>query len=656
MKIVLIPWCLNNVGKEVNIERVIPLGLLSISAELKKKNYQCLIIDYNLPRYSNLSMDDFAKVLLSENADIYGFSVAAGVIHTSLELAEMLKRSNSSLKIVFGGPQATLTAQALLKNFIFIDYISLGEGEKSFVDLVEAIVNNNVDELSEGIALRDEKRNIIVKKYKSYINNLDALPIPDYESYPINEIVNTYMPIEVGRGCPYNCSFCSGSVIWGQVYRTKSVNRILHEISLLKCRYNVHKFYFRHDQILRNESWIKELCLKLKTEHPDIKWQCSARIDTISEKVIELMSQAGCCGIEYGIETGSKKIQKTIGKGLDINEIIKKIVYTISCNISPVLFFMCGFPEEDLVDIENTLDLILALSYCMHSTGFIQMRTLVPFPGTRIVEKNKQELFYDPDRLSVELKRKYSYEQIECAKKDFSIFPEFYSIRNKNGIASNEFVELERFATRIIQFCNLNMSYSFKIIIGLLDLKYKKLRNLWEEINGKSWTDDTIGEFDILFQFEQVIMNLGRLYDLPEWVKELYSYEKKMYLVRIKPRKFCHATKDWHSLDKNTTLVVNPNLKYIIVNYNLREIISNLKFTIPLRLKTIFSKDKYTILFIPYSKVGVRTHMVKGDFFESIKEYFGSGKYILSEKSDDHPLRKLYEGGIIVEERICNSN
>ena len=230
MKIVLIPWILNNSNNN-NLDRIIPLGLMSISSYLKQLGHTVRIIDLNL--LENASDSYFATMLKQENADIYGFSIAAGTVNSALGIAKILKELKPTVTIVFGGPQATLNHELILKNFRFIDVVIRGEGEETFGELVETISHQETLSKIRGITWRDSTDRIICNDERSLICNLDSLPIPDYSQYDYKKMNINVIPLEVGRGCPYSCSFCSSSVLWQRKYRVKSIERIIDEMKLL---------------------------------------------------------------------------------------------------------------------------------------------------------------------------------------------------------------------------------------------------------------------------------------------------------------------------------------------------------------------------------------------------------------------------------------
>ena len=620
MKVTLVPWCLNSVTKEVNIERVIPLGVLSISASLKSAGHEVLVMDYNLPENITLSQSEFADKLIDTKAMVFGFSVAAGVLHTSLAIAEYIKNKVPNSVIVFGGPHPSLVDIHILQEFSFIDFVARGEGERVLVDLLSALQDKSSLENVAGITYKRDST-IVQNKSVDYIEWLDSLPMPDYSAYPIEEIVNSFIPIEIGRGCPFNCAYCSASVIWGRKYRVKSVKRVISEIKYLKRTYNINNFYFRHDQIIKDKKWLYDLCETIIRVVPGIRWQCSARIDTITEEILTRMKEAGCTGIEYGIESGSPKIQVTIGKMLQTAEILDKLVATVKLGISPILFFMCGFPEEDIEDVRQTLSFIMKASCIIKKNGFLQLRALIPFPKTSIAIDNVRLLRFEEKRISPLTLRTYSESNTELAKKSPEIFPEFYYLENKHELEFDYFVKLEKFVIRVIQFCNLNFHYSFKWLLMYLDYDFMKFEMLWNDCTQEKWMLEDLKEVEMVSFINQFLKYLSvKFSNIPDWIFETAKYEETLYMIRMN---FSDSNKTDKFIVDDSVFTLNRNVKIEKFAYSIGpilEVIENSENKLPTQ---VFSISEQYMLFCSISISNVFTFKLKDENVEFIKCFDG---------------------------------
>jgi len=267
-----------------------------------------------------------------------------------------------------------------------------GEADYSFPVLIKEIVNNNHDYSSiEGLTYR-KNENIIFNKKCGVISNLDELPIPAYEL----AIEATTMSIDIGRGCPFNCTYCSTNDFFSKKYRLKSVDRILSEMNWVSRQLKIQYFGLDHDMLTFDTHKILELCNALihNEETGKIKyyWSCSARIDCVDKEILTKLKMAGCNSIFFGIESGSKKIQKSIRKNLNISKVYEIADICRETGIHMQAAFIIGFPDETMEDLESTLQCMVQL---ITKGVVVQASELSLVPGTPLFKKFNGQLEFD---------------------------------------------------------------------------------------------------------------------------------------------------------------------------------------------------------------------------------------------------------------------
>ena len=161
----------------------------------------------------------------------------------------------------------------------------------------------------------------------------------------------TKLNIETGRGCPYNCTFCSTKTFWNRKVRLKSIDRLINEIKYYDNNYSINNFGFIHDLFTARKQHIMEFCKKLVDLRLNINWTCDTRADTLDEEIVKLMAKAGCNRITLGVETGSDRMQQIINKNLTISKIKETIKLLDKYNIKMKICVMYGFPEEEERDL-----------------------------------------------------------------------------------------------------------------------------------------------------------------------------------------------------------------------------------------------------------------------------------------------------------------
>lgn len=363
---------------------------------LEQEGYLIEVIDLN--RLINLGKIDPSKGLGMQaaaflrdcEADIVGFGTRCDSYHLTLEIATHYRNLVPQSLIVLGGPQASATDVQTLKSFPCIDVIIRGEGEQIFLEVVRAFVAHKDFSHIQGITFRrnsEVQRNVDAR----LLTDLDSLPIPAYHLYPIT--IGDRISIDVGRGCPFQCSFCSTSLFWRGKYRLKSVKRIITEIKFLMSHYSGNSFSIEHDIFTLNKVRIAEFCAALSKEHLNIDWTCSARADHLDKYLLQEMAQAGCSRVYFGIETGSPRMQKRIGKNIRLDRALITIQQAINHGISVEASFITGFPQEKEEDLRQTLDFILALLRL--GVESIQMHLVSPLAGTELMVSHGNQLHYD---------------------------------------------------------------------------------------------------------------------------------------------------------------------------------------------------------------------------------------------------------------------
>lgn len=373
----------------------IPLGLLSLASVLEHNGHQVKIVDFNyalIEKEISLDKNFYASAatkILNHQPECVGFSTTCNSYHMMLRIAEAIKIKAPDILVVFGGPQASVVDVETLNVFPFVDMIIRGEAETSFPRLLSVISGKKVTEAVNGLTYRDQHR-VVRFPDEKLIDNLDSLPMPAYHLFPYK--ISNPVPLDVGRGCPFDCSFCSTSIFWKRLFRLKSATRIINEMQTLKRKYEVNSFSFFHDSFTFDKKWLTRFCHLLAEEKMDITWSCYARIDCIGPQLIQLMAKVGCKGIFYGIETGSEIMQKIIGKNLQLKNLQAIVEATLAAKMDATLSFISGFPAEQKTDLDATINLIQTL---LNKPVKIQLHLLGPQVGTREYTLNSDKLCFD---------------------------------------------------------------------------------------------------------------------------------------------------------------------------------------------------------------------------------------------------------------------
>jgi radical SAM superfamily enzyme YgiQ (UPF0313 family) len=400
------------------------LGLISIAAAARLESHHVRIYDPKREvRFLRRSYDgEFyhhaAEDILQLSPDVIGFTTLGCSLLFAVKVGGIIKRREPDLPIILGGPHATMLDRHILETYRQFDVVVRHEAEETLPPLLRNLETRAFDAIP-GVSWRDGAT-IRSTPGLPKIEDLDRLPIPAYELYPISDLNLDLMRIEAGRGCPFACTFCSTASFFQRDYRLKSPPRILHEMDLLHERYGTGEFKLDHDLFTVNRRKVWAFCEAV--EDRDYRWRVSARTDCVDAQLLEKMARAGCVGLYFGIETGSTRMQQIADKRLKLDGVDQILDVAESLGIETTVSFITGYPEEMAEDQKQTLDMLGRCFGRPQEFCTPQFHILLPEPGTPLFAKHGNKLAYDG------YVTKFNARLIgESDKRDVMSFPELYS-------------------------------------------------------------------------------------------------------------------------------------------------------------------------------------------------------------------------------------
>lgn len=411
-------------------------GTLLLTTILKEKG-----MDVDIYRYfesdPDSGFDTFLKNsvsnILGKDPAVVSFYCRGDCFLANILIAKELKALRPQVHIIFGGPQADIAAGDTLRHIPWVDYCCSGEGETTVYPLFEGLLHGKDITDVNGLTYRDANGNVVTNPRPELIKDLDQTPFVDYSLLPenlINSLKNSkhMFMLEVGRGCPFNCAYCSTSLFWQRRFRIKSPQRIIDEMLQINKEFAITTFGFEHDLFTANKKYVGEFCRTLKDANLNFKWGCSSRADTIDRELIEEMASAGLCSIFLGIESGSPRMQSLIHKNLNIEKSLDVIRCLIDNNITVTASFMYGFPEETYDDVELTLQ--MAYKLLNYGVKSFQFHLCSIFPGTEYYDMYKDKLVWS-ETTSDHTGDFALQENIDFVHKHGELFPFYYEYRSE---------------------------------------------------------------------------------------------------------------------------------------------------------------------------------------------------------------------------------
>ena len=335
-----------------------PLGILYLASVLEKNNISVKVIDVGAQK-QNLS--ETLKIIKKEKPVIVGFSVMTPLLQGAVTLAKRIKKFDHNIKLCLGGPHISADPK-FINRIKYFDFGITGEAEYTFLNTYQKIINKEkIDKIIIGETPKD----------------LSLIPWPAYHLIDFAKY-NKTASIMATRGCPFNCYYCSRPCI-SNLVRCRQVKDVIGEMNSLyhQCGGN---YLFQDDSLTINRSFMVDFCHQLIKQNKKYRWAGYTRVDLVDDKLLKLMSQAGCYSLTFGIESGDETIRNEVVLKRFSNQ---KVIDTIKlCNkykIEANGFFMFGHPTEKPENLLKTIKFVLKNDF-----KIIGVSIATPFPGSKL--------------------------------------------------------------------------------------------------------------------------------------------------------------------------------------------------------------------------------------------------------------------------------
>lgn len=353
------------------------LGTMVLSSVLKSHGHEVdLIIENDIQKIA-----DYTE---KYKPDIIGAYTVSGS-HSWVSNAFTAAKDRFPALTIAGGPHPTFFPDFIREPGV--DVVCIGEGEEALVELVESIEKGEKNTDIDNLWFHIDDR-IIKNPLRTLIADLNTLPNPDRELYYAKYPILRESPSKhfiTGRGCPFNCTFCSNKAYkdlyhgLGAMVRQPSPEKIVKEIKSIKETYTLKSVRFDDEVFLLNEEWLLEFLKRYKQE-VDLPFSCLIRADLATPTMINAIRKAGCYIAYFGIESGNDHIRNTIlGKNVKRQEIIDTARLLRQNGIKIGTFNMVGMPGETFENAWETVRINQIIRSDYPWCSIIQ-----PYPGTEL--------------------------------------------------------------------------------------------------------------------------------------------------------------------------------------------------------------------------------------------------------------------------------
>ncbi len=373
-------------GRLADVGNRLPnIGLAYLAASLRHSDIDTAIIDANVHGYD---IEATARAVADEQPLVCGLTATTISIHIAAQIAAKVKLLAPDCVVVVGGAHATAMPEAVLDTYRSIDYLVLGEGEVTAVEIFSEVEHHGEPGAVPGVAYRDGGV-VRYSKSRPLIKDLDKLPLPAWDLLP--ELAAHYHPspqsvyrlpstiLFTARGCPYRCTFCDNSV-FGRRLRAHSAGHVFTMMEHLYRHHSIVDFAFHDESLFIDEGRLVELCRSIKRSGLPLSFSCQGRVDQkLQEFTLRELAEAGCWQAAFGIESGNDDLLRTLGKGTTVEQALEAVAAVRKVGISTKAFIMLGVPGETRQTLAATRDFLLKAPL-----DDVMISFYTPFPNTEL--------------------------------------------------------------------------------------------------------------------------------------------------------------------------------------------------------------------------------------------------------------------------------
>jgi anaerobic magnesium-protoporphyrin IX monomethyl ester cyclase len=357
-----------------------PLGILYIASALEHAGFSVKFYDLAVMPEKR---DDLLAYVENVEAPVVGMTVSTLAHNNAVRLAGAIKEKNPQSTVIMGGPHVTFRAEEVLSSGV-VNYVVRREGEHTIVELLKA---HHADvKRIQGISYCHGGEYISTPD-RPFIEDLDSIPFPARDLAPMDLYMHPGIII-TGRGCPYRCQFCVAGPLSGHRYRVRTPENVIEEVKEIYSTYSITDFFFADDTFTAIQERTRAICNLLEQLDFPITWICESRVTAVTPELLEEMAHAGCTKIQFGVESGSDSILKSINKGITTDRVREAVSWALGTGMDVACSFIIGHPEDTPVTIDRTLNFARELRE-MAKRGRVKTEfgIATPLPGTKLCEE-----------------------------------------------------------------------------------------------------------------------------------------------------------------------------------------------------------------------------------------------------------------------------
>jgi radical SAM superfamily enzyme YgiQ (UPF0313 family) len=322
-----------------------------------------------------------------------------------LDMARALRPRLPGAVFVAGGEHPTALPDGVLASGLF-DLVVRGEGEETFLELVERVLAERDWRDISGIAYAGPEGRLVTTQARSRMTAIDDLPYPDWDAWSLEAYIAAHqvtginlgrsMPLLGSRGCPFECTFCSNPEMWTQRYLMRDAASLVDEMQFMKARYGVTSFSFMDSTFVVNRAKTLDFANTLIRRGLDISYQLPAgtRCEAFDQELATALDRSGLKNFAFAPESGDEQTLKAIKKQVSLPRLLDAVRVVLRTKMTVACFIVIGFPEDTRRGMRRTLRLVRKLA--IMGVHDVAVAKFTPYPGTAYFKQLFAGQTFDP--------------------------------------------------------------------------------------------------------------------------------------------------------------------------------------------------------------------------------------------------------------------
>ncbi|WP_369397316.1 B12-binding domain-containing radical SAM protein [Syntrophomonas palmitatica] len=372
----------------------------------------------------NLILGSRSDIKLSHisSSDLIAISTTTSTVIEAYHLADFARSQGK--KVIMGGAHVSFMAEEALEH---CDYVCRGEADLTFTDLVACIERDELPWAVPGVSFKTAEG--VVHNPRPDWVDINQVPFPDFSL--LSSLKMSTYPVMTSRGCPFDCTFCSVTSMFGRKYRYRETESILEELQ----QYKGKQVFFIDDNFAANPRHTKELLKEMIARKTLPSWWCAqVRTDAArDDELLALMRDSNCGTVFVGMESVNPQTLKTYNKKQGVADIEYCIKRFHEYGIMLHGMFVFGSDDDTAETIDDTLEFALR-----NRIDSVQFMILTPLPGSRTFKELEEQgriltrdwNLYDAHHVVFQPRLMSAY---ELQVKSMEAFKKFYSFPNIFG-------------------------------------------------------------------------------------------------------------------------------------------------------------------------------------------------------------------------------